>query len=261
MLDDLYAGALSDAEARLTKYSVADLAKAVEAQVPALDAIRLLSSGNSINVIAEIKRASPSKGFLAEIADPAELARTYESAGASAISVLTEERKFKGTLADLAQVRQAVSVPILRKDFIAIEQQVLEARVAGADIVLLIVAGLDQSTLQHLYRFVESLGMTAFVETHNKEEVLRAIDTGATMIGINARDLTTFETDRDLFASLVDLLPKDAIAVAESAVRNLEDVVAYAKAGADCVLVGEALVTGDAGELLREFTTVPKIRL
>ena len=261
MLDDLYAGALSDAEARLTKYSVADLAKAVEAQVPALDAIRLLSSGNSINVIAEIKRASPSKGFLAEIADPAELARTYESAGASAISVLTEERKFKGTLADLAQVRQAVSVPILRKDFIAIEQQVLEARVAGADIVLLIVAGLDQSTLQHLFRFVESLGMTAFVETHNKEEVLRAIDTGATMIGINARDLTTFETDRDLFASLVDLLPKDAIAVAESAVRNLEDVVAYAKAGADCVLVGEALVTGDAGELLREFTSVPKIRL
>ena len=261
MLDDLYAGALSDAEARLTKYSVADLAKAVEAQVPALDAIRLLSSGNSINVIAEIKRASPSKGFLAEIADPAELARTYESAGAAAISVLTEERKFKGTLADLAQVRQAVSVPILRKDFIAIEQQVLEARVAGADIVLLIVAGLDQSTLQHLFRFVESLGMTAFVETHNKEEVLRAIDTGATMIGINARDLTTFETDRDLFASLVDLLPKDAIAVAESAVRNLEDVVAYAKAGADCVLVGEALVTGDAGELLREFTSVPKIRL
>ena len=261
MLDDLYAGALSDAEARLTKYSVADLAKAVEAQVPALDAIRLLSSGNSINVIAEIKRASPSKGFLAEIADPAELARTYESAGAAAISVLTEERKFKGTLADLAQVRQAVSVPILRKDFIAIEQQVLEARVAGADIVLLIVAGLDQSTLQHLFRFAESLGMTAFVETHNKEEVLRAIDTGANMIGINARDLSTFETDRELFASLADLLPKDAIAVAESAVRNLEDVVAYAKAGADCVLVGEALVTGDAGELLREFTTVPKIRL
>jgi indole-3-glycerol phosphate synthase len=261
MLDDLYAGALSDAEARLNKYSVADLAKAVEAQVPALDAIRLLSSGNSINVIAEIKRASPSKGFLAEIADPAELARTYESAGAASISVLTEERKFKGTLADLAQVRQAVSVPILRKDFIAIEQQVLEARVAGADIVLLIVAGLEQSTLQHLFRFVESLGMTAFVETHNKEEVLRAIDTGAIMIGINARDLSTFETDRELFATLADLLPKDAIAVAESAVRNLEDVVSYAKAGADCVLVGEALVTGDAERLLRQFVSVPKIRL
>ena len=261
MLDDLYAGALSDAEARLSKYSVADLTKAIEAQVPALDAIRLLSSGNSINVIAEIKRASPSKGFLAEIADPAELARTYQSAGAAAISVLTEERKFKGTLADLAQVRQAVSVPILRKDFIAIEQQVLEARVAGADIVLLIVAGLEQSTLQHLFRFVESLGMTAFVETHNKEEVLRAIDTGATMIGINARDLSTFETDRELYASLADLLPKDTIAVAESAVRNLEDVVSYAKAGADCVLVGEALVTGDAENLLREFTSVPKIRL
>jgi indole-3-glycerol phosphate synthase len=261
MLDDLYAGALSDAEARLTKYSVSDLTKAAEAQAPALDAIRLLSAGNSINVIAEIKRASPSKGFLAEIADPADLARTYESAGAAAISVLTEERQFKGNLSDLAQVRQAVSVPILRKDFIAIEQQVLEARVAGADIVLLIVAGLEQSTLQHLVRFVESFGMTPFVETHNKDEVLRAIDTGANMIGINARDLSTFDTDRELYSRLADLLPKDSIAVAESAVRNLDDVVAYAKAGADCVLVGEALVTGDAGKLLREFTTVPKIRL
>jgi indole-3-glycerol phosphate synthase len=261
MLEDLYAGALSDAESRLAKYSLADLAVAAEAQAPALDAISLIAAGNTINVIAEIKRASPSKGFLAEIADPAELASTYEAAGAAAISVLTEERKFKGNLGDLAQVRQAVSVPILRKDFIAIEQQVLEARVAGADIALLIVAGLDQATLQHLVRFVESLGMTPFVETHNKEEVLRAIDTGANMIGINARDLSTFETDRELFATLVDLLPRDALAVAESAVRNLDDVIAYAKAGADCVLVGEALVTGDAAQLLSEFTAVTKIRL
>lgn len=261
MLDDLYAGALSDAEIRLYRYSIADLAEAIEAQQPALDAIGLLSVGNTINVIAEIKRASPSKGFLAEIADPAELAKTYESAGAAAISVLTEERQFMGNLADLAQVRQAVTVPILRKDFIAIEQQVLEARVAGADIVLLIVAGLEQNTLQHLVRFVESFGMTAFVETHNKEEVLRAIDTGSNMIGINARDLSTFDTDRELFATLVDLLPKNALAVAESAVRDITDVVAYAQAGADCVLVGEALVTGDAGTLLSEFISVPKIRL
>jgi indole-3-glycerol phosphate synthase len=261
MLEDLYAGALSDAEERLNKYSIADLSKAIESQQPAMDAIGLLSTGNTINVIAEIKRASPSKGFLAEIADPAELAQIYQAAGAAAISVLTEERQFKGNLADLAQVRQAVTVPVLRKDFIAIEQQVLEARVAGADIVLLIVAGLEQSTLQHLVRFVESFGMTAFVETHNEEEVLRAIDTGVNMIGINARDLSTFGTDRELFATLVDLLPKDSLAVAESAVRDKMDVMAYAKAGADCVLVGEALVTGDASALLSEFISVPKIRL
>jgi len=261
MLDDLYAGALSDAEQRLEITSLAELAKIADEQPAPLDAISFLSAGNSINVIAEIKRASPSKGFLAEISNPAELAVTYESSGAAAISVLTEERKFKGSLNDLAEVRKAVRVPVLRKDFIALEQQVLEARAIGADIVLLIVAGLDQATLQHLVRFVESFGMTAFVETHDRDEVLRAIDTGANLIGINARDLSTFDTDRELFATLADLLPRDAVAVAESAVRDVTDVMAYAAAGADCVLVGEALVTGDAGALLSEFISIPKIRL
>jgi indole-3-glycerol phosphate synthase len=127
--------------------------------------------------------------------------------------------------------------------------------------VLLIVAGLDQATLEHLFRFTTSFGMTPFVETHNAEEVRRAIDVGAELIGVNARDLGTFETDRNLFAELVDLLPKDSIAVAESAVRNLDDVMNYAKAGADCVLIGEALVTGDPVQLLQSIQQVPKIRL
>ena len=175
--------------------------------------------------------------------------------------MLTEERKFKGSLADLAAVRQAVSIPILRKDFVSLEQQVLEARAYGADLVLLIVAGLEQNVLERLARFVESFGMTPFVETHNSEEVTRAIDLGAKLIGINARDLSTFETDRELFATLADLLPADCIAVAESAVRNQADVAAYANAGADMVLVGEALVTGDTEALLKQFTSVPKIRL
>lgn len=261
MLEDLYAGALADAESRLSDSSLLEIGIAAENRSAPLDAVELLSAGNRMNVIAEIKRASPSKGFLAEIPDPAALAKTYESSGASAISVLTEERKFKGTLRDLEHVRASVSLPILRKDFIAIEQQVLEARAAGADMVLLIVAGLDQATLQHLVRFVESFGMTPFVETHSKDEVLRAIDTGAKLIGINARDLSTFDTDRALFASLVDLLPKKTVTVAESAVRNLADVEAYAAAGADCVLVGEALVTGDPETLLSEFVSVAKIRL
>ena len=261
MLQDLYAGALSDAQARLEHTSIADLDKLIAVAKPAINALSNFGSGSNIEVIAEIKRASPSKGDLASIPDAAALARVYETSGASAISVLTEERNFKGSLVDLAAVRQAVSIPILRKDFVSLEQQVLEARAYGADLVLLIVAGLEQSVLEQLARFVESFGMTPFVETHNSEEVTRAIDVGAKLIGINARDLSTFETDRELFATLADLLPADCIAVAESAVRNQADVVAYANAGADMVLVGEALVTGDTETLLKQFTSVPKIRL
>ena len=261
MLQDLYAGALSDAQARLEHTSIADLDNLIAVAKPAINALSHFGSGSNIEVIAEIKRASPSKGDLASIPDAAALARVYETSGASAISVLTEERKFKGSLADLAAVRQAVSIPILRKDFVSLEQQVLEARAYGADLVLLIVAGLEQSVLEQLARFVESFGMTPFVETHNSEEVTRAIDVGAKLIGINARDLSTFETDRELFATLADLLPADCIAVAESAVRNQADVAAYANAGADMVLVGEALVTGDTEALLKQFTSVPKIRL
>lgn len=261
MLEDLYAGALADAEFRAERVSKTLLDSLISKQPHALNAKSILSSGNNINVIAEIKRASPSKGDLAEIPDAAELAKTYAQAGAAAISVLTEERKFKGSLDDLIVVREAVSIPLLRKDFIATERQVLEARAYGADIVLLIVAGLDQSTLQTLFRFIESFGMTPFVETHNAEEVQRAVDVGAELIGVNARDLATFETDRGLFAELVDMLPRNSITVAESAVRNVQDVRDYALAGADCVLIGEALVTGDPGQLLGEIALVPKIRL
>ena len=261
MLDDLYAGALADAERRLQSTSIAELDRLIQTVPPALEAIEFLTMGNHIRVIAEIKRASPSKGDLALIPDASSLASVYENAGAAAISVLTEERKFKGSLEDLVSVRNSVGIPLLRKDFIAIEQQVLEARAFGADICLLIVAGLEQPVLQHLVRFVESLGMTAFVETHSATEVSRAIDSGAKMIGINARDLSTFETDRTLFAQLAELLPSGSVAVAESAVRNVDDVIDYAKAGADCVLVGEALVTGDAASLIAEFSSVPKIRL
>jgi indole-3-glycerol phosphate synthase len=261
MLQDLYAGAVADAQARLEHTPLAELDKLIDAAKPAINALARFGLGSTIEVIAEIKRASPSKGDLSSIPDAGALARDYESSGASAISVLTEGRKFKGTLSDLADVRNSVSIPILRKDFVSLEQQVLEARAFGADLVLLIVAGLEQNALEHLARFVESFGMTAFVETHNSDEVYRAVDVGAKLIGINARDLSTFETDRELFLSLADSLPSDCIAVAESAVRNQADVEAYAKAGADMVLVGEALVTGNAESLLKQFTSVPKIRL
>jgi len=261
MLEDLYAGAEADALARLEQVSIAQLESLISDAAEPIDCLSVFGKSQTIQVIAEIKRASPSKGDLAPIADPAALATTYQSAGASAISVLTEERKFKGSLADLIAVRAAVTIPVLRKDFVSMEQQVLEARAYGADLVLLIVAGLEQDKLVKLARFVESFGMIPFVETHSSDEVSRAVDSGAKLIGINARDLSTFETDRNLFEQLAESLPSDCIAVAESAVRSTEDVSAYAKAGADMVLVGEALVTGDARQLLEEFTSVKKIRL
>ena len=258
MLDSLYTGALEDSRHRQERISTSEIERLALSAPAALDAIDFLSSGSNINVIAEIKRASPSKGHLADIPDAAALARLYESGGASAISVLTEQRMFLGSLEDLAAVRAAVSLPILRKDFISNEYQVLEARACGADIVLLIAAGLESGTLSRLKSFVESLGMCAFIETHNLEEVKLAASIGAALVGVNARDLTNFETDRGLFEQLVGELPETCIKVAESAVRDSSDVEAYAAAGAQCVLVGEALVTGDANELLESFTRIPK---
>ena len=258
MLESLYAGALADANARQELVSFSEIEKLATTAKPALNAIELLSRGEFVKVIAEIKRVSPSKGHLATIEDPASLASVYQSAGASAISVLTEQRSFLGTLQDLDAVRSAVSLPVLRKDFIANEYQVIEARAHGADIVLLIAAGIDNSVLVKLKTLAESLGMTAFIETHNRAEVEFAASIGAQLVGVNARDLTTFETDRNLFEELVHLLPEDCIRVAESAVRGIEDVQAYALAGADCVLVGEALVTGDPEALVGAFSRIAK---
>ena len=256
MLEGLYAGAIADAASREDALSFSAIKKLVDAASPSLNAIEFLSPANHIKVLAEVKRASPSRGDLAEIANPAELAATYAAAGASTISVLTEERRFKGSLADLRAVRAAVDVPVLRKDFIANEYQVLEARAAGADLVLLIVAGIEGKLLERLKKLIEELGMTAFVETHNADEVKYAIDIDTKLLGVNARDLSTFETDRNLFASLSHLIPAGVIKVAESAVRGVEDVRHYREAGADIVLVGEALVTGDPVQLLKEFAAI-----
>jgi indole-3-glycerol phosphate synthase len=259
VLEDLYAGAAVDSELRKSKVSTAKLELMALARKPALNALEALKPRDRVHVLAEIKRASPSKGALAPIKDAAALATIYEKHGASAISVLTEQRQFKGSLVDLEQVRSAVNVPLLRKDFISDEYQLLEARAFGADIFLLIVAGLDAATLTRLKAFGEALGMTAFVETHSREELKVASDLGARLIGVNARDLTTFETDRDLFAKLVGEFPQDAIKVAESAVREVEDVVSYRKAGADVVLIGEALVTGDPAARLSAFLNAQSI--
>ena len=258
MLLDLYAGSIKDAAARQELVSLEQIEKMALHAPPAIEYEPHLSSTSNIRVIAEIKRASPSRGNLASIEDPAALAKSYELAGAGAVSVLTEERSFLGSLHDLDEVRKAISVPVLRKDFIANEYQVLEARAHGADMVLLIVAGLDQKTLLRLKLLIEQLGMAALVETHSEQEVLRACEIDSMLVGINARDLVTFETDRSLFGNLASLVPPGAIKIAESAVRNVSDVQEYAAYGADCVLVGEALVTGNASELVGSFSKVLK---
>lgn len=256
MLAELVAGAIADASARRALRSLAEVERAASERAPALDARAALTRGERIKVIAEVKRASPSRGPLADIPDPAALASAYVSGGASAVSVLTEGRRFGGSLEDLEAVRAAVDVPVLRKDFIALPYQVVEARAAGADIVLLMASALDQRTLLELHALAGDLGMAALVEAHDADEVARAVDAGAELVGINARDLTTFELDRELFGRLVGGIPEGTIRVAESAVSSVEDVARYRAAGADVVLIGEALVTSDPATTLAGFLAV-----
>ncbi len=253
VLAALTAGAVADAEGRALSRPLAVVEREALARPAAKDALAFLAPAERVKIIAEVKRASPSRGALAEIPDPAHQAALYETGGASAISVLTEERRFGGSLADLEAVTARVSLPVLRKDFIATRYQVLEARAAGADLVLLIVAGLEPDVLRDLYGFVLELGMTPLVETHSAEELEAAIDLGADLIGVNARDLKTLELDRDLFGRLVDRIPDAAIKIAESAVLTPADVAHYRSAGADVVLIGEALVTGDPVATLESF--------
>tara|TARA_B100000519_G_scaffold161361_1_gene143600 strand:- start:104188 stop:104994 length:807 start_codon:yes stop_codon:yes gene_type:complete len=253
VLADLTAGAVADAEARMLERPFADVEKAALAQRPARDALSALAPADRVKIIAEVKRASPSRGDLADIPDPAHQASLYEAGGASAISVLTEGRRFKGSLADLEAVRARVDVPVLRKDFIATDYQVWEARAAGADLVLLIVAALEQNDLRRLHDLTVELGMTPLIETHSADEVDRAADLGARLVGVNARNLSTFELDKDLFGRLAPRLPEDAVKIAESAVLSPADVAHYRSAGADVVLVGEALVTGDPVATLASF--------
>lgn len=257
MLDSLTAGALDDAATRRESVSLAEIERRALRTPHPTDGYSVLAPTTHVRLIAEIKRASPSKGALADIADAPQLAAEYAAGGADAISVLTEQRRFGGSLDDLDAIRERVSVPLLRKDFIAEEYQIFEARAHGADIVLLIVAALEQPLLERLFNFAHQLDLAVLVETHSADEVRRAADIGSRLVGVNARDLTTFELDRTLFASVQDLIPAGAISVAESAVQTIDDVRAYRSSGADVVLVGEALVTSrDAQNTVHEFRKV-----
>jgi indole-3-glycerol phosphate synthase len=244
VLDEILAGVREDLADRQAATSLEDLQAKATQRPSAKAAESALRDGDTVKVIAEVKRSSPSKGALAAIADPAALAAEYESGGACLISVLTERRKFGGSLEDLVSVRNCVDVPVLRKDFVVTSYQVWEARAHGADAVLLIVAALEQEALVSLIERVQSLGMTALVEVHDEQEVERAVDAGARVIGVNARDLKTLETDRTTFARLAPRIPSGILRIAESGVRGPHDVLEYARSGAHAVLVGESLVTG-----------------
>jgi indole-3-glycerol phosphate synthase len=254
-LDEIVAGVRVDVAARQAVVSLDAMKQRAACTPSAFDALAALRAPG-VGVIAEVKRRSPSKGHLALIADPAALAREYEAGGARMISVLTEERRFGGTLADLNAVRATVQIPLLRKDFVVCSYQVLEARAYGADAVLLIVAALEQNALIGLRERIESLGMTALVEVHTEEEASRALDAGARVIGVNARNLKTLEVNRNTFERIAPGLPANVVKIAESGVRGPLDLIEYAAAGADAVLVGEALVTGaDPRHTLAELVT------
>lgn len=244
VLEDIIAGVLQDLHEREASIPMEEMKRRAQRAPDAIDVLsRLHAQEGACSLIAEIKRSSPAKGILAPITDPAALATTFEEGGACAISVLTEHRFFAGSVADLDAVRAAVNVPVLQKDVIITPYQVHEARAHGADMVLLIAAALEQPALVSLLERIHSLGMTALVETHSRLEALRALDAGAQVIGVNARDLTTLEVDRNVIEQVIDVIPSDVIAVAESSVRGPHDVSEFAKGGADAVLVGEALVT------------------
>jgi indole-3-glycerol phosphate synthase len=242
VLDEILAGVRDDVAARQAAVPLDALKETAAGIAKPLDAYAALRSAG-VGVIAEVKRSSPSRGQLAEIPDPAELASEYAAGGARCVSVLTEGRWFGGSLDDLAAVRAAVRVPVLRKDFVVSSYQVHEARAYGADLVLLIVAALDQNTLVGLLERVESLGMTALVEVHTEAEADRALAAGARVIGVNARNLATLEVDRSVFERIAPGLPNHIVKIAESGVRGPHDLIRYAASGADAVLVGEGLVT------------------
>ena len=242
VLDDIIVGVREDLAERQRRVSEEELRQRIADQAaPARDPLPGFRS-SGLSVISEVKRRSPSKGHLAEIPDPAVLASAYAAGGADAISVLTEQRRFSGSLADFDEVRAAVATPLLRKDFVVTDYQITEARAHGADLVLLMCSALDDTQLRDFYQAVVGWGMTALVETHDEREIERALALGAPLIGVNARNLKTLEVDPNVFGRLAGLLPDDVVKVAESGIGGPDDAQRYRHEGADVVLVGEALV-------------------
>jgi len=248
VLDSIIEGVLDDLEKRRIPDS--QLQAQLSDAEPLRGALAALA-GDGTKIIAEVKRSSPSKGELGLIANPAKLAAQYEEGGASIVSVLTEERRFKGSIKDFQVVREEISIPMLRKDFIVTEYQVKESRVLGADLLLLIVAGLTQSQFIDFHQMANELGMDVLVEVHNQEELERAMDASPTIIGVNSRNLKTLDVDPIAFRQLLPLIPAGIIRVAESGISERAEVSLVEELGAHAILVGETLVkAGDPSEAI-----------
>ena len=251
VLDSIIEGVREDLNLR--RKPMAALLEDLESAPSVRDALAALRS-HELAVIAEVKRSSPSKGALASIDDPAALAEKYEGAGAQVISVLTEKRRFNGSLDDLVSVRSRVSLPVLRKDFMVDEYQFYEARAHGADLVLLIVAALSKNQLKDFYDLSKELGMSALVEVHTMDELEDAMAIDPEIIGVNSRNLKTLEVNAEAFASIIPEIPQGKIKVAESGISSRADVDFAHRCGANALLIGEALVTsGNPVSALREL--------
>jgi len=266
VLDKLVAGVREDIASDRRRRSEADIKSMANDAPPALDFTSAIerpdssedTDGGRMRVIAEVKQASPSQGQIAERFEPGEIARAYEEGGAAAVSVLTERRRFLGEMAHLEQVRGAVALPVLRKEFIFTEYQIFEARAGGADAVLLIAAILDTAHMEDLRALAEELGMAALVEVYAEEELGRALAAGTRVLGVNNRNLKTFEVDTEhtarVFGRLTPEQRKDLVLVSESGIFGWREVAPLVDEGVDAILVGEALMRApDAGALLREL--------
>ena len=239
VLSSIIEGVLEDVERR--KVPISQLREQIDG-APALRNAYLALNQEGMRLIAEVKRSSPSKGDLSVIADPVSLALDYQNGGADVISVLTEERRFKGKISDLIAIRAAVNLPILRKDFIVTEFQVFESRIIGSDLILLIVAGLSKSQLVDFYQLAVGLGMDVLVEVHDLKEAEVALDIGSKIIGVNSRNLKTLEVDENNFQLILPQLPRSVLKVAESGISTRSQVSSVQELGAKAVLIGEALV-------------------
>jgi indole-3-glycerol phosphate synthase len=243
VLASIIEGVREDLAAR--RLPMGQLQEALETAPTVRDCLPFLIS-SEMSVIAEVKRSSPSKGALAPITDPAGLAAQYEEAGAHVVSVLTEQRRFGGSLADLDAVRKAIELPILRKDFMVDEYQFYEARAHGADVVLLIVAALSKNQLEDYFHLSNELGMRSLIEVHTNDELEKALEISPEIIGVNSRNLKTLEVDARAFAELIPQIPSSIARVAESGISTRDEVVFAQECGATAILVGEALVRSES---------------
>lgn len=251
VLDSIIEGVLEDV--RVREVPLSQLRNQL-AEAPALRGAFQSLNRPGTQIISEVKRSSPSKGALADIPHPAALAKQYQSGGAAVVSVLTEERRFKGSISDFLAVRSAIDLPVLRKDFIVTEFQILESRIIGADLLLLIVAGLSKSQYLDYFQMATELGMDVLVEVHSAVELERALDVNPRIVGINSRNLKTLELDSRVFDELLPQIPEGIIRVAESGISRRDEVAHIEELGGKAILVGETLVkAGSPGQAIAEL--------